>query len=140
MKTRNLDVNGHPVITMGETLICSETGKPFIAARDGCSFNYAWGNDGRIISDEGVRIINQREMLDRSKPFFCYLSCDGKTVTGWKGDTLGTVIQTSVSSNPLSRYRRETLTHIRVRDVHGALWYGKNGGRGMCITLRALKG
>ena len=138
MKT--LDVNGHHKVDMGSTVYCSETGKPFIAARDGCSVNYAWSTDGHIISDEGVRIINLRELLDRSKPLVCYLSGDGKTVTGWKGDTLGTVIATSVSSNPLSRYRRETLTHVRVLDAHGALWYGKNGGRGMAITLRPVKG
>ena len=138
--TRNIDVNGHLVITVGETLICSETGKPFVAAHDGCSVNYARGTDGRIISDEGVRIINRRELLDRSKPFVCYLSPDGKHVTGWKGDILGDVIQTSVSSDPLSGYRRETLTHVRVKDVYGAFWYGKGSGRGMCITLRALKG
>ena len=132
-----LDVNGHPVINMGDTLICGETGKPFIAARDGCSVNYAWRRDGTVVSDEGVDIAERRELLDRSKPFFCYLSGDGRRVTGWKGNTLGIV---TMGSESRTGWYRSTITHIRVTDVHGGRWYGKGAGRGMSIVLRPSKG
>jgi hypothetical protein len=134
MKT---DINGRPLIEMGQTLTCSETGKQFIVARDGCSVNYAWGKDNAIFSDEGVDIYEKRELLDRSKPFFCYLSRDGKHVTGWKGNILGRVVLSSVSK---TGWWGAKLTHIRVIDVHGGRWYGKGSGNGMCITLRANKG
>lgn len=133
MKT--IDVNGRPVITMGQILVCTETEKQFIAARDGCSVNYAWGPNNEIFSDEGVDIRERREMLDRSKPFYCYLSRDGRTVGGWKGNALGKVIS-------LGRGRvgfASNGCYVRVIDVHGNQWHGKNAGTGMCIKLKPAK-
>lgn len=130
------DTNGHPVVNMGDTLTCTVTGKQFIAARDGISVNYAWGKDNTIISDEGVDIAERRELLDRTKPFYCYLSSDGKSVTGWKGNVLGRVVMSSESH---TGWHGSTLTHVRVVDVHGNKWHGKGSGNGMCITLRASK-
>ena len=134
MKT--IDVNGHPVITMGQTLTCTETGKHFIAARDGCSVNYARGSNNEIFSDEGVDIREKRELLDRTKPFYCYLSCDGKTVGGWKGNALGRVEWLTHGRVGFAR----NGCYVRVTDIHGGKWYGKNAGLGMCITLRPTKG
>jgi hypothetical protein len=131
-----LDVNGHPVITMGQTLACAETGKQFIAARDGCSTNFAWGSNNEIFSDEGVNIREKRELLDRIKPFYCYLSNDGKTVGGWKGNVLGHVEWLTHGAVGFAR----NGCYVSVIDVHGNKWYGKNAGKGMCITLRARKG
>ena len=134
MKT--IDVNGHPVITMGQTLTCAETGKQFIAERDGCSVNYAWGSNNEIFSDEGVDIREKRGLLDRAKPFYCYLSCDGKTVGGWKGNVLGNV---TILGRGRVGFARSGY-YVRVTDIHGGKWYGKNAGLGMCITLRPIKG
>jgi hypothetical protein len=123
-------------ITIGDTLTCAETGKQFIAARDGCSTNYAWrSTDGAVLSDEGVIAIDHRTLKARAGRFFCYVSTDGKTVTGWKGNTLGRVIARSVIRNPFGGH----LTAVSVIDVHGGRWHGRGAGNGMCITLRPSK-
>jgi hypothetical protein len=119
---------------VGKTLICAETGKQFIGAKDGCSTNYAKDAEGLVLSDEGVDLREKKQLLDRSKPFGCYLSSDGKHVTGWKGNILGRVVRSSVGGG-----FGGDLTHVRVVDVHGNPWHGKGAGRGMCITLRPSK-
>lgn len=120
-------------INVGDTLTCAETGNTFIAAADGCRFNYARNHAGDIFSDEGVHLREVRDLLDRSKPFGCYLAGDGKTVTGWKGNVLGRVTYETESR---TGFHGSSLTHIRVFDVHGNRWHGKGAGRGMFITLR----
>lgn len=123
-------------IKPGDTLTCHETGKQFIAAREGMSTNYARDWNGNVYSDEGVDLREKKNLLDRSQPFGCYLSSDGKTVGGWKGNVLG-----QVTWSKQSRGRTwSSFTYVRVTDVHGGLWYGKNGGAGMCITLYPKKG
>lgn len=121
---------------IGKELTCFVTGKSFIGAREGITVNYARDSEGNIYSDEGVDIAEKRELLDRSKPFFCYLSSDGRHVTGWKGNVLGKVTM-ETSSN--TGFHRSEITHIRVTDVHGNKWHGKGDGRGMCITIRPSK-
>lgn len=122
-------------IEIGQTLTCAETGKQFIAARDGISTNYARNSAGEVFSDEGVHIRECRELLDRSKPFGCYVSSDTKHVTGWKGNVLGTIIR---STHTRSGFGANMLA-VSVRDVHGNYWHGRGAGAGMCITLRASK-
>lgn len=124
-------------INVGDTLTCAETGKQFIAARDGCSFNYARSSTDEILSDEGVDAREKRELLDRTKPFYCYVSGDGLHVTGWKGNRLGEIVVYRESS---SGWHGATVARFRVRDVHGQLWQGRGAGKGMCCTLRAMKG
>lgn len=51
---------------MGQVLTCHETGKRFLAARDGVSMNYATDSEGRTYSDEGVDLCERRGLLDRS--------------------------------------------------------------------------
>lgn len=123
-------------INVGDSITCAETGRTFFAQRDGCSFNYATDSAGRVYSDEGVDIRERRALLDRSKPFGCYVSGDGRRVTGWKGNTLGHVIMRS-------SYRGSFGGRVycwTVIDVHGGAWHGRNSGEGMCITLRPSKG
>jgi hypothetical protein len=128
--------NNRPQINIGDTLICSVTGKQFVAEMEGCSFNYALGHDGRIYSNEGVDIAERQELKDRAKPFFCYLSGDGKTITGWKGNVLGRVVWSSVAHNG---FHGSPITHVNVIDVHGGKWHGKGSGNGMYITLHPSK-
>ena len=125
----------HPSPALGSMQLCAETGKPFTIARDGCSYNYATNRQGEIISDEGVDIRERRELLDRSKPFTCYVSSDEGRVTGWKGNTLGHVVKRSRIRNPFGGY----LLAISVRDVHGGCWHGRGAEGGMYILLRPLK-
>jgi hypothetical protein len=124
---------------IGRTLTCAETGKQFVGASDGSTTNYARNDAGEVFSDEGVHLREVRALLDRSRPFPGYLSSDGKRLTGWKGNTLGHVID----SNPCE-LTRLSYTHgkhyqsVRVRDVHGREWYGR-GSPGICIRLRPTK-
>jgi len=127
-------------INLGDTLTCAETQKTFIAVQEGCTVNYAYAPEGEVLSDEGVNIRQRRELLDRTLPFTGYLSCDGRHLTGWKGNVLGTV----VAWTPC-RLTRRSWTHgkdyrsVRVRDIHGAMWYGR-GSPGVVINLRPCKG
>lgn len=124
-----------PAIEIGQTLTCHVTGKAFTAARDGFTTNYATDAQGRIYSDEGVDITQRREMGARKGPVGAYVSSDCKRVTGWKGNTLGTITQATrgrVGFCPDGLY-------VTVRDVHGGYWHGRNAGPGMCITLRPSK-
>lgn len=127
-------------INVGDTLTCAETRKTFVAAQQGCTFNYATTREDEVLSDEGVEIRQRRELLDRTVPFTGYLSCDGRHFTGWKGNVLGTV----ADWRPCQLTRRswvhdKSYRSVRVRDVHGAMWYGR-GSPGVVITLRPCKG
>ena len=132
-----LDVNGNPIIEIGQILTCTETGKQFAAASDGFTYNYARDREGNLFSDEGVDIREKRVLLDRSKPFCCYLSRDGQHVTGWKGNILGRV---TWSSESRTGWHGSRLTHVRVTDVHGNPWHGKGAGSGMFIRIHPSKG
>lgn len=121
---------------LGSIVTCAETGKAFTVARDGCSFNYATTRDGQILSDEGVDIRERRELLNRAQPFVCYVSSDGKHVTGWKGNVLGMV---HLYAEHRTGWNGSTQARFRVMDVHGQMWSGRGAGRGMVCTLRAMK-
>lgn len=125
---------------IGQTVICAETGKRFIVAAEGISFNYATNDTGEVVSNKGVDIREKRELLDRSRPFTAYLSSDGKQLTGWKGNVLGRVVSSStVRLAQWSAFHGRTMQAVRVRDCHGGLWYGR-GNAGMAINIRPMKG
>lgn len=126
---------------IGETVTCAETGKQFTIAHDGeHTFNYALGHDGRIFSNEGVDLAERRELLDRSRPFTGYISSDGKSLTGWKGNVLGRVVSSStVRVAQWSAFHGKTMNAYRIRDCHGAMWHGR-GSAGMSINIRPMKG
>ena len=126
-------MQAHPPI--GSVAICAETKKPFTIARDGCSFNCATNQAGEIISDEGVDIRERREMSHRHAPFDCHVSTHGDRVTGWKGNTLGHVLRSSLIRNPFGGHQLA----VTVRDVHGGYWHGRGAGRGMLIRLHPSK-
>jgi DNA polymerase III epsilon subunit-like protein len=93
----------------------------------------------QFFSDEGVDARARRALLDRSKPFTCYLSSDGKRITGWKDNTLGYVVYSKTCKlGRLSFTHGKEYRSIVARDIHGGLWYGR-GSPGICITLRAKK-
>lgn len=138
-----LDVNGHKIVNPGDVLTCAETGKEFIAAHVGITTNYAWDNEGNTLSDEGVDIRQKRELAERAGPFLGYLgSTEGmpRTLTGWKGNVLGTVIRAnSYRLTRQSYVHGEYIYAVTIRDVHGGLWYGR-GNPGISIKIRPKKG
>lgn len=77
------------------------------------------------------------ELLDRTKPFSAYVSCDGRTISNWPGGLLATVTQYSEAR---TGFNRSTQAYFRAVDVHGGQWYGRGAGKGMYCTLRAMKG
>lgn len=130
----------NPKINIGDVLTCTETGKKFTAEQDGLTTNYALDSEGRVYSDEGVNLCERRQLLDRSKPFHAYVSCDGDRITGWKGNVLGTVEASwKVKLTRPSFVHGKDYSHFRVKDVHGAMWQGR-GSPGFAIKLRPIKG
>jgi hypothetical protein len=126
-------------VNVGDSVRCAETGKQFVIQQEGCTFNYATDRQGNSYSDEGVDIREKRSLLDRSKPFLCYISTDGKHVTGWKGNVLGTVYEWwTIKLSRRSFTHGAHYRHIKVRDVHGGLWYGRSSP-GVVVTLRPVK-
>lgn len=124
-------------IEIGQILVCHKTGKPFIAAQDGFTTNYATDAEGNVYSDEGVNMMGMERIRDQSKPIGAYISSDGKNITGWKGNTMAKITQMSTSR---TGWHRSEITHIRAVDQFGGRWYGKGAGRGMYITIRPIKG
>lgn len=76
-----------------------------------------------------------REEMKTRKPFGCYISDDTTRVVTWTGGELGHIVRIGHSRG----FQGTKLMHIRVRDVHGMLWFGTGLGKGMCITLRPMK-
>lgn len=125
---------------IGHVLTCAETGIKFRGKSQGITVNYAHDNEGRIYSDKGVDIRETRELLDRTKPVFAYVSEDGNRITGWKGNILGRI--TLAHKIALTRQSFVHGRHIHtytVRDVHGGWWFGR-GNPGIAIKLRPYKG
>ena len=128
-----------PIVAIGSAITCHETGETFIAAQDGVTFNYATDIDGHAYSDKGVDLSERRQLLDRSKAFCGYLSSDARSLTGWKGNVLGTVVARSTCSlNRWSHLHGSTILAVTIRDVHGGLWYGR-GSASIAIRLRPSK-
>lgn len=122
------------VINVGDVVTCTETGKSFTVESDGFTYNFARNSAGEVFSDEGVNIRELRDIAAHGFPVGCYVSSDGRTVTGWKGNKLGDVVHEWTGRSGFAR-----VTFYNVRDAAGKMWRGKNGGRGMCITLHPMK-
>jgi hypothetical protein len=126
-------------IQIGDKLKCSVTGKEFIAAVEGCSVNYATDREENIYSNEGVDISEKKRLLDRAKPFGCYVSSDNKHITGWKGNVLGDIISYTIARLPKwSVWHGEFIYCYTVKDIHGNYWYGRSSPS-TAIILRAKK-
>lgn len=120
---------------VGSTVVCAETGKQFVVAHHGISFNYGYDSEGRVYSDEGILIRTKRHLKERKGPIGVYVSSDGQTITAWKGENLGRI---TWSEEKLSGFAGRLL-HVNAVDEFGGTWYGKGLGKGMCITLRPSK-
>lgn len=79
--------------------------------------------------------MQRADMLDRSGPFYCYLSSNGCDVTTWTGGKLGRV---HASKQSRSGWNGSLIYRFHVRDVHGQWWQGRGAGEGMCCTLRPM--
>lgn len=126
-------------IKIGQTLVCAETGKTFVAANEGGSVNWAYDGAGNVYSNEGVHIRELRAVAERKGPVVAYLSSDAGQfkghITGWKGNKLMQVI----SAGPTGGGFGGKQWHVTAKDAQGRTWYGRNGGPGMYIRLKPTK-
>jgi hypothetical protein len=76
------------------------------------------------------------ELLDRSKPFFAYVSGDGRNLSNWPGSPLGRIYNYAESR---TGWNGGKIARFRVQDVHGNWWSGRGPGKGMYCTLRPMK-
>ena len=75
-------------------------------------------------------------MVDRTRPFYAYLSGDGQSATSWPGGKLGDVYDLNETR---SGFHRASIARFWVKDVHGAWWSARGSGKGMSCTLRTMK-
>lgn len=79
----------------------------------------------------------EREILadPETVRYTCYVSSDGRSITGWRGNVLGVVTHRG-AVHPWSR-RGEGRYYLRARSTDGRDWHG-TGAPGMFCTLRAV--
>lgn len=121
---------------IGKTIVCAETGKSFIGASvNGFTTNYARDSKGNVFPDEGVYIRSKKELLTDEK-IFAYVSCDGKSIQGWKEDhKLMRVIASWESQSGFAG----KMIYFDARDENGQKWHGKAKEFGRCITMKKVK-
>lgn len=123
----------------GVSFRCAECGGVKPTGGHGCGTGYARDSRNRLVCYSCADAQQRAELRDHSRPFCAYVSGDGRRVTTWTGGTLGLV----TSSTPCRLTRRSwvhgaSFASVRVRDVHGGLWFGR-GSPGVAISLRPCK-
>src|SRR5688500_16004336 len=100
-----------------------QTAFPPVPASGGAS-GYARTREGLHLCYACADAQQREELKDRSKPFFAYVSSDGKNITTWTGGVLMRITQ----SWPC-KLTRQSWTHsqssyksIRATDMHGGKW------------------
>lgn len=79
-----------------------------------------------------------KDALKDGTQFCGYISSDGLRLVNWPGFALGTVTHTGRVHNWTRNSFNGKRYYIRVRDCHGAEWYG-TGAAGMYASLRKRK-
>jgi len=75
----------------------------------------------------------ERAAFAASERYGAYLSGDGCSITTWTGAQLARV---TYEGTARTGFYDSEITYLRAVSDDGRVWYGKNGGRGMCVTLR----
>lgn len=91
-------------------------------------------DDTRVCYDCADRL--QREDMLVKDEVWGYLSGDGKKFTTWTGGELARVTEEGAAR---TGWHGKEITYIRAVSPDGRRWYGKNGGRGMALRLKAAK-
>jgi hypothetical protein len=68
------------------------------------------------------------------KRFTAYVNGDGTAITTWTGGKLAGIHTTGTSGGG---FHGAEIFHVTAQTADGRTWYGKNGGLGMAINLRA---
>jgi hypothetical protein len=66
-----------------------------------------------------------------------YVNSEGTKIVTWSGGELGRVVDSSVWAGG---WNGSLIHSWTVVDSNGGRWHGRNGGPGMAVTLRRLKG
>jgi hypothetical protein len=67
------------------------------------------------------------------RPYFAYLSSDGKRVTTFTGDTLATLVHVGKTWRGPSGNK---WTAFRAAGIDGRIWHGRHNGPGMYLRMR----
>lgn len=99
------------------------------------SSGYAYGESGRTFCYSCIDRLERARALT-SDTIDAYLSTDSREITTRTGGRLGVVVDYWVSSS--GRHGSEVWS-VRARTEDGRTFYGRNGGPGSAIRLRAIK-
>lgn len=106
---------------------------------EGGASGYATRADGERICYTCADVAERAVML-QSDRFVAYVSSDGREITTWTGDSLGSIVRaTPVKLTRLSYTHGKYMHAYRVIDFEGAAWYGR-GSPGVAIKLTRVKG
>ena len=81
--------------------------------------------------------ITDREAIECGDDIYAYVSSDGKRIITWAGIELMRVTHNGTAH---SGFHFTVMHYIRAIAPNGKTYYGKNGGNGMAIRLKANKG
>lgn len=95
----------------------------------------AYAQDGRSMC-YACADREQRERVTTDDKIFGYVSGDERAITTWTGGELMKVTEMGKSR---SGWYSSEIFYIRATAPDGSHWYGKNGGSGMCITMKRAK-
>lgn len=126
-----------PALTPGAYRFTSAFGRAgFVCAACQATKDFSLSSPNKFTCYDCCTAGDIAAMLDRTRPFYAYLSVDGRSATNWPGGVLGEV-------HNLTETRRGsnggTIARFRVKDVHGGWWSARGSGKGMSCTLRTMK-
>jgi hypothetical protein len=115
-----------------------------VAVPDGIGTGYATDPDTNTTLCYSCADKRERAAMANATAFICYVSTDARTLTTWSGGSLATIDHTDTNQpgnrrcTPTGGYWSRYAWHAT--DPAGNRWYGVNGGPGMFIRIRRIKG
>lgn len=100
------------------------------------SSGYAYGESGRTFCYSCIDRLERARALT-SDTIHAYLSTDSREITTWTGGRLALVLAAE-TNGPVGWHGSEVWS-VRARTEDGRTFYGRNGGPGSAIRLRAIK-
>jgi len=96
---------------------------------------YAEMSDGRRVCYACADDLQRGAMVQNTE-ITAYLSSDGEHITTWTGGELAKVISLGSAT---TGFGGSEITFVRAVSPDGREWYGRNGGKGMSVRLKAVK-
>lgn len=119
--------------TTARILDCGHNPTP--DSKPGTGYAYD-GESGRTLCYACADTLD-RERMAASASHVAYVSTDGRTLTTWSGGKLARV---TGHTETRTGFHGSTVHRYWAKDDSGGTWYGSNGGTGMVIQIRRIKG